>query len=156
MVRPPSRPHSDAIARLNLRLATFLGNHPELGTLYVPRAAIWVEERTSLGPDLMYVSADRQPRGQADHLRSADRVIEALSAATALYDRQTKADTYAARGVPELWLVELSRDEIEQRVLEAGAWRLLATARPAETLRAHVLPGHEVAVGEIFEGLPRG
>ena len=155
MVPPPSRPHSDAIARLNLRLAAFLGNHPDLGTLYVPRAAIWVEERTYLEPDLMYVSADRQPRGQADHLRSADLVIEALSATTALYDRQTKADTYAALGVRELWLMDLSRHEIEQRVLEAGAWRVQATAKVGQTLRAHVLPGFEVSVREIFEGLPR-
>ncbi len=155
MVPPPSRPHSDAVARLVLRLAVFLGNHPTLGTLYVPRAAVWVEERTYLEPDLMYVSADRQPRGQADHLRSADLVIEALSVATALYDRQTKADTYAALGVRELWLVDLSRHEIEQRILEGGAWRVQATAKPGEILRCHVLPGLEVIVAEIFEGLPR-
>lgn len=155
MVPPPSDSHNEVISRLNLLLASYLVNHPGTGKLYVPRAPIWVQERTHLEPDLMYVSMGRLPPGGIGHLRSADLVIEAFSAATAVYDQETKADTYAALGVRELWLVDLSRQEIEQRVLEAGAWRALATARPGETLHAQVLPGFTVNVADIFAGLPR-
>jgi Uma2 family endonuclease len=126
-----------------------------LGKLYVPRTSIWIEENTYLEPDLFYVSTNRLPPGGIGDLRSADLVIEAFTRETALYDRQTKGDTYAALGVPELWLVDLSRHEIEQRILEAGSWRAATIARSGDTLRCHVLPGFTVNVAEVFEGLPR-
>ncbi len=155
MVPPPEEPHNRSIARLNRRLGGFLENHPGLGELYVPRAAIWTSEGTYLEPDLMFVSSERLPPRGVGNLRSADLVIEAFTRETALYDRQTKADTYAALGVRELWLVDLSRHEIEQRILEAGAWRVAANAKPGDILRSHALPGFSVDVSEIFEGLPR-
>ena len=155
MVPPPSDAHNEVVSRLNMLLASFLLSHPGVGKLYVPRAAVWIEERTYLEPDLMYFSKGRLPPSGIGHMRSADLVIEASSATTAVYDREAKADTYAALGVRELWLVELSRHEIEQRILEAGAWRVLATVQPGGTVQAHVLPGFTVNVGEIFEGLPR-
>lgn len=155
MVPPPGASHNEAISRLNMRLGAFVMANPGLGKLYVPRTPIWIEENTYLEPDLFYVSTNRLPPGGIGDLRSADLVIEAFTRETALYDRQTKADTYAALGVRELWLVDLSRHEIEQRVLEAGAWRVLATAKPGETLEAHVLPGFTVTVTDIFAGLPR-
>lgn len=155
MVAPPSAAHNEVMSRLTLRLAAFLLSHPGVGKLYVPRAPLWVREGTHLEPDLVFVGADRLPPGGIGDLRSADLVIEAFSPGTAVYDRQTKADTYAALGVRELWLVDLSRQEIEQRVLVAGAWRMQTTARPGETLRAAALTGFGVNVHEIFEGLPR-
>ncbi len=155
MVPPPSGPHNEAISRLNMLLASHLLNNPGLGKLYVPRTAIWVQEGTYLEPDLIYASMERLPPGGIGHLRSADLVIEAFTRDTALYDRQTKADTYAALGVRELWLADLSRHEIEQRVLEAGAWRVQATAKPDETLHAHALPGFTVNATDIFADLPR-
>ncbi len=156
MVPPPSEAHNWVVARLNRRFAAFLENHPGLGELFVPRAAIRTHERTYLEPDLMYVRQERLPRIGSGHLVSADLVVEVLSPETTVYDRQTKADTYAALGVTELWLVDLSRHEIEQRVLEAGAWRVQLIVQAGGTVRAHALPGFTVNVGEIFEGLPRG
>jgi Uma2 family endonuclease len=155
MVPPPEEPHNRSIARLNRRLGGFLESHPGLGELYVPRAAIWTSEGTYLEPDLMFVGYERLPSRGVGNLRSADLVIEAFTRETALYDRQTKADTYAALGVRELWLLDLSRHEIEQRLLEAGAWRVVTIARPGNILECYVLPGFTANVSEIFEGLPR-
>jgi len=36
----------------------------------------------------------------------ADLVVEVISPGSAIYDRNTKADTYGALGVRELWLVD--------------------------------------------------
>lgn len=157
MVPPPSELHNLVIARLNRRIAGFLDQHSDLGELYVPRAAIWTPENTYLEPDLMFVSRERLPSAVGlGELRSADLVVEAFSQRTELYDGQTKADTYAALKVRELWLVNLSRHEIEQRLLEAGAWRVHVIAKPGDILQSHVLAGLTVNVAEIFEGLPRG
>ena len=155
MVPPPGAPHNEAISRLIMCLAAFLLANRGLGKLYVPRTPIWIEENTYLEPDLFYVCMNRLPPGGIGDLHSADLVIEAFTRETAVYDRQTKADTYAALGVRELWLVDLSRHEIEQRILEAGAWRVRTTAKPGETLQAEVLPGFTVNVGDLFAGLPR-
>ncbi len=155
MVPPPSSARDTAVSRLIMRLAAYLLKYPDVAELFVPRAAIWIAEGTYLEPDLMVVRRRQEVSGRAGYRRSADLAIEVLSASTAVYDRQTKADTYAALGVLELWLVDLARHEIEQRILEAGAWRVVATARPGETLRGHVLPGLERNVAEIFEGLQR-
>jgi Uma2 family endonuclease len=154
MVPPPAEPHNRAIARLNRKLAAYLENNPGLGELYIPRAAIWTEYGTYLEPDLMFVAREHLPVA-GEPIRTADFVIEGLSRETALYDKQTKADTYAALGVRELWLADPFRHHIEQRILEAGIWRVLTVARPGDTLRSHVLPGFTVNVAEIFEGLPR-
>ncbi len=155
MVPPPTEPHNRAIARLNRKLAAFLESNPGLGELYVPRAAIWRENGTFLEPDLMFVARENLPPAGSGHILSADLIIEGLSRETALYDKHTKADTYAALRVRELWLVDPFRHEIEQRALEGGAWRVVAIARPGDVLRSHVLPGFTVNVAEIFEGIPR-
>ncbi len=155
MVPPPSPPHTVASSRPAARIMAFLLRHPGLGDLFFPRAALWVERGTYLEPDLMYVSKQRQPAGGVGHFRTADLVVEAVSASSEVYGVQTKADTDAALGVRELWLVFLARHEIEQRILEGGTWRALAVAKPGETLHAHVLPGLEINVAEIFEDLPR-
>ena len=155
MVPPPSQAHNDVISRIAMLLAAFLLKHPGLGKLFFPRAALWIEEQTYLEPDLMFVSTPNLPVGGVGHLRTADLVIEAFTRETALYDRQTKADTYAVLGVRELWLVDLSRHEIEQRILEAGTWRVAIIAKPGDVLRCHALPGFTVSVQEVFEGLPR-
>ena len=102
MVPPPEGPHTKAVSRLIRNFSTYLAAHPELGEFFVPRAAIWTSARTYLEPDLMFVSAERLKRTDPGHLTTADLVVEVISPSTAVYDRTTKADTYAALGVGEV------------------------------------------------------
>src|SRR5262245_28519576 len=99
MVPPPDGPHATAVARLNRLFSIHLAAHPELGELFVPRAAIWTSAHTYLEPDLMFVSAEILQRMDPGRLTTADLVVEVISPSTAVYDRTTKADTYAALGV---------------------------------------------------------
>jgi Uma2 family endonuclease len=150
MVPPPSGPHATAVARLNRRFATYLAAHPELGELFVPRAAIWTLADTYLEPDLMFVSAEHLKNMDPGHLTTADLVVEVISPSTALYDRTTKADTYAALGVGELWLVDTEKRTIEQRVLEGGRWTRTKTHTSGETIHAERLLGFACDVGSLF------
>jgi Uma2 family endonuclease len=82
-------------------------------------------------------------------------VVEALSTGSATYDRTAKADTYAALGVRELWLVDLERKAIEQRVLEAGRWRVLgvhagSAAFESAAFESAVFPGLIVFPADVF------
>jgi Uma2 family endonuclease len=143
MVPPPDGPHTTAVSRLNRFFVTYLAAHPELGELFVPRAAIWTSARTYLEPDLMFVM-------DPGHLTTADLVVEVISPSTAVYDRTTKADTYAALGVGELWLLDTIQKTTEQRVLGDDDWERITLYSSEETIHAVRLPGFSCNVLAVF------
>jgi Uma2 family endonuclease len=77
-------------------------------------------------------------------------VIEVISPSTALYDRTTKADTYVALGVGELWLIDTEKRTIEQRIAEQGRWTRIQVYTSGETIHAGCLPGFACDVGSLF------
>jgi Uma2 family endonuclease len=99
-------------------LADHLTKTGDKGVLYVPRAGIMRKPNSWLEPDLFYVSAETQTHLDPGYRTTADLVIEVISPGSAIYDRNTKADTYAALGVKELWLVDEAFQQIEVRVLK--------------------------------------
>jgi len=151
VVPPPTGPHNIAISNLNRVFSRYLDAHPGAGQLFVPRAAVWrPDQHTWLEPDLLLVSAERLRTTDAGHLTTADLVVEALSAGSATYDRTAKADTYAALGVRELWLVDLEGRAIEQRVLEAGRWRVAGVHAGSVAFETAVFPGLTVVPEGAF------
>ena len=115
MSPPPESTHDNVIARIIQLLISYLDRTKRKGRLYVPRAAIWTGRNTYLEPDLFYVSAELEAKLDPNHRTTADLVIEAISPGSAIYDRNTKADTYGALGVNELWLVDETRKTVEVR-----------------------------------------
>ena len=74
----------------------------------------------------MYLSTEL--RQQMEYQRtSADIVFECLGCKTSVYDRTSKADTYLALGVRELWLIDPETETIEVRhaskVGEIPVWK---------------------------------
>jgi Uma2 family endonuclease len=98
----------------------------------------------------MFVGAEILQRMDPGHLTTADLVVEVISPSTAVYDRTTKADTYAALGVGELWLIDTQKQTIEQRVLGNEVWERIATYSLGETIRAVRLPGFTCEVRAVF------
>lgn len=103
----------------------------------------------------MYVSAWLQSK-MGKRRNSADIVFEYASKSNANYDRTTKADTYLALGVKELWLLDSDSKTIEIRSAVPGdprpTWsaRLFGRGQFAPSL---VLDGWRVPVDAIFSGL---
>jgi Uma2 family endonuclease len=65
-------------------------------------------------PDLLFVRRDRIDTVSDRGVESApDLVIEVLSPATALRDRELKRERYAQFGVPEYWIVDADAGKIE-------------------------------------------
>ena len=157
MVPPPNPPHGDLGARMLRALMKFILDKNIDGQVHHPAEAIWLDEEgpTYLQPDMMYVSnALRAQFGQKR--TSADIVFEFLSRSTTVYDRTTKADTYLALGVRELWLVDPVRVAIEVRHASTAegvrVWEI-CNYRRGEPAKSRVLEGWEVPVDQIFEGL---
>jgi len=154
MVPPPDAPHDDLDARLNTSLIAFLLGHGMPGRVYHPRAAIYAGD-TYLEPDMMYVSHVLAARMGARRT-SADIAFEYLSRSTVTYASTTKADTYLALGVRELWLIDPETATIEVRHAIAGparpVWEVHRYAR-GEWAESRVLLGWRVSVDELFAGL---
>jgi Uma2 family endonuclease len=154
IVPPPSSQHGRVIAFLNRSLV--LHNHQTQtdGNVYHPREAIYVEQvwGTYLEPDMMYISTEKEGR-MGERRTSADIVFECISESSSIYDRSTKADTYLALGIKELWLLDPDNQTIEIRKaqLKDGTpfWerRLYASGDAAES---SFLEGWAVNVTDVF------
>ncbi|MGH9760576.1 MAG: Uma2 family endonuclease, partial [Blastocatellia bacterium] len=151
---PPDPPHGDVDSRLNLSLALFLGANGNPGSIYHPREAIYTTD-TYVEPDMMYVSNELRAK-MGNRRSSADIVFEYISKSNANYDKTTKADTYLALGVKELWLVDSDTKTVEIRNAVAGqavrAWDIRRFG-PGESATSRVLPGWQVSVNDLFAGL---
>lgn len=157
MVPPPDPPHGSVDSRLTKSLVRFLTDHNLGGEVLHPREGIYkdVAAATYLEPDMMYVSEELIKRSGKKRT-SADIVFEYSSRSTASYDQTTKADTYLALGVRELWLIDSDSAFIEVRNARARENQLLWEIRRygrGEWAESEVLEGWRVSVDQLFEGL---
>lgn len=157
MVPPPDPPHGEIDATLNKSLVKFLIDHGIDGQVLHPREPIYRDANaaTYLEPHMMYVS-DKLRASLGKQRTSADIVFEYLSKSTALYDRTTKADTYLALGVRELWLVDSEEFMVEVRYARMRDnrphWQIHRYAR-GEVAESQVLNGWQVSVDDLFRGV---
>ena len=149
----PGYLHSTAASRLMRLLFEHLIKTGNTGTVHYPRTGIMRGPNSWLEPDLFYVEDEAQARldpKYPNYLTTADLVIEVISPSTAIYDRNTKADTYAALGVKELWLVDDASGIIEVRFLEGNQYTSSVVFERDDQLKSLVLPGLEFTVGSVF------
>jgi Uma2 family endonuclease len=149
MTPPPEKPHGKAVSNINRLLYGHLIKTGDAGTLYTPRTGISLTPNTWLEPDLFYVSAETEAQNTNRYHTTADLVVEVISPGSAIYDRNTKADTYAVLGIKELWLVDEFEGLIEVRVLKGDSYESHVFERE-DHLISTVLPGFTFKVGDVF------
>jgi len=152
MSPPPEYTHDNIVKRVNRLLILELARLQNNGSVYAPRAAIWTSDRTYLEPDLFYLSAETESRLDPKHRTTADLAIEVISPGSAIYDRNTKADTYAALGVKELWLVDEIKETVEVRTLRGDRYGEGELFAKGDQLASTVVQAMMIAVSNIFEG----
>jgi Uma2 family endonuclease len=150
MSPPPEQTHDRVIKRLLQVLPRHLESIGDKGGIYVPRAAIWTSARTYLEPDLFYVSADLEARLDPARRTTADLVVEVVSPGSAIYDRNTKADTYGALGVRELWLVDETARTVEVRRQTGGCFDEGRTFEGTEQIESAVFPRLALQTDRLF------
>ncbi|HEV7890887.1 MAG TPA: Uma2 family endonuclease [Pyrinomonadaceae bacterium] len=148
---PPEYTHDDIVSRLVRLLNGHLNATDGRGGLYFPRAAIWNETQTHLEPDLFYVSAELAKRLDPKRRDTADLVIEIVSPGSAIYDRNTKAETYGALGVRELWLIDEAAQTIEVRRQTGTGFDEGRTSSRGEQVESAVFPALKLRVEQLFE-----
>ena len=155
MVPPPDEPHGSIDARLNRSLVLYLAANGITGEVRHPREPIYRDDGTYLEPDMMYISEELKAR-MGKKRTSADIVFEYISRSNATYDRTTKADTYPALGVRELWLIDPFTATIEVRYSTEHQGKSIWEGRQyckGAVAESIVLAGWQVPVDELFEGL---
>jgi Uma2 family endonuclease len=152
MAPPPDEyVHDPLVSRLIELLVTELIRLGKPGRVFAPRSGIWTyHPDTWLEPDLFYLSNDSIERFKDKPRTSADLVIEVLSPGSADYDRTTKADSYAALGVKELWLIDPETRTVEVRYNEAKAWAESRTFHEDGQVASRVIPDLKLPVADIF------
>jgi Uma2 family endonuclease len=150
MTPPPEYTHDNVATRLNRLLTGHLIETKDRGRLYFPRAAIWTSARTYLEPDLFYVSAELAARLDPEHRDTADLVIEVISPGSAIYDRNTKADTYGALGVRELWLIDEAAQTVEVRRQTGTGFDEGRTFSRVEQVESAVFPALRLHAEQLF------
>ncbi|HKS27390.1 MAG TPA: Uma2 family endonuclease [Pyrinomonadaceae bacterium] len=150
MTPPPEYTHDKIVSRLSRATILHLGVTNNQGSLYVPRAAIWTRQRVHLEPDLFYLSAETEARLDHEHRTTADLVIEVISPGSAIYDRNTKAETYGALGVGELWLVDETGESVEVRYQTGQGFDEGRTFKRGEQVVSKIFPDLELPVEHLF------
>lgn len=151
MTPPPGHPHDTVVSRLIRLLTEFLIKTGDKGTIYAPRAAIWTTPNTYLEPDLFYVSAETEARLDPERRTTADLVIEVISPGSAIYDSNTKADTYAALGIRELWLVDEVARTVEVRNQKEERLVSLGLFERTEKIVSELFPQIDIEAESVFE-----
>jgi Uma2 family endonuclease len=120
MTPPPDFPHNFSSSSLVTLFSIHLHSANMPGMIFTPRAALWIDPATYVEPDLFYISTRTLKQIDWKKPHTADLAVEIISPGSAIYDRNTKADTYAAMGVRELWLVDPEQGVVEVRHLKRG------------------------------------
>jgi len=156
MSPPPNFTHNFSSATLNKIFILHLDRIGEKGLVFTPRAALWTNPATYVEPDLFYISEKLLQETDPAKPETADLVVEIISPSTAIYDRNTKADTYAALGVRELWLFDPRHETIEVRHLNADAnsYDSGRVFKRGEQVESRVLPTFSPSVTQICDAVP--
>jgi Uma2 family endonuclease len=150
MTPPPEETHDNVVARLSRLLSAYLIKRNDRGRLHHPRAAIWTSARTYLEPDLFYVSAELEARLAPKRRTTADLVVEVISPGSAIYDRNTKAETYGALGVRELWLVDETDRTVEVRTQTGAGFDEGQTFQHGQRIQSSLWPDLQLNVEQLF------
>jgi len=114
---------------------------------------VYVDERTSVVPDAVFISRARRAAINADDVQSApDLVCEILSPSTRRPDLLIKRALNARTGVRECWLIDTEAREVTVLALDSGACGESSPSVVA-TIESWVLPDLRLPLVDLFEDM---
>lgn len=150
----PSPSHQHASKRLFAALLRYFDDGRRGQVFYAPIDVILSSDEV-VQPDLVVIVDSTQISSRGIEGAPAV-VVEVLSPERAQYDRQVKAQRYAARGVPRYWIVDLEARTLECFRLEQGRYVLHAAGAGDGVLEAPGFPGLAIPLGTLWFGSEHG
>ncbi len=152
MTPAPSEKHQRLSSKLFVSLYLYV-EAKGLGRVYYAPLDVALSDRTTLQPDIVFVSSSRLGIIGPEYLIGPpDLVVEILSPFRAKYDRITKSETYARHGVAEYWILDPIAETVEIFRLTEGRYQQSASISGDQFIQTPLLPGWRVAALDLFIG----
>jgi Uma2 family endonuclease len=154
IVEQPALLHQRILWGLGYALHTWTLAAPGRGGISLP-IDVLLDERNVFGPDLLWYAEGRVPARDAERpYPMPNLVIEVRSPSTWRYDIGAKKSAYERYGLPELWLVDTSADEIlvfRRSARTSASFDVSLELGRGDTLASALLPGFTLALDALFE-----
>jgi len=122
--------------------------------LMAPPIDVHMDDRNVHGPDVVWYREGRAPHlDDVPPYSIPDLVVEVRSPSTWRHDIGVKKANYERHGVAELWLVDTAAGVVlvfRRSDPRAPGFDVSLELAAGDTLASPLLPGFELAVGEIF------
>jgi Uma2 family endonuclease len=149
----PSFYHQQISSRLNRLIANFLEENP-LGFVATAPSDVTLNGTNVVQPDLYFVSnARRNIISEAGVNGPPDLVVEILSASNFARDRKQKRLLYDHAGVPEMWIIDPFRRQIEVHPLAAGLDASPAIIHEPDPFSPAIFSGLRIDTVQLFKPL---
>ena len=150
---PARNKHLSACGNLFMLLNAHAINQ-KLGVVRVEKAMVSLT-RNDYEPDICFFSNEKAQHFTPEQLLfpAPDLIIEILSKKTAKRDRGVKFEDYAAHGVAEYWIIDPTKEIVEQYALigDLKEYFPIATARYDDDLASRAVVGFDIPVAAIFD-----
>ena len=148
----PGLTHQIVASNLIFLVRSYLKTNP-IGT-FVTTPGLILSNYSGVSPDLVFFSHEQRATiVTGERLTGPPRlVIEILSpgSANVRRDRIAKFNLYAKHGVPEYWIVDPKKYQLDRYALQGSSFELLETLRIEDHLTSAELPGFSCEVREVF------
>lgn len=147
---PVKLKHNEANGRIYRLLAGFVDEY-DLGLVGIEKLLISLT-RNDYEPDVCFWKQSRAKDFTEDQMQfpAPDLVVEVLSKSTANIDRTTKYVDYEAHGVKEYWIIDPSKQTIEQYVLSHKKYELVFKGKDGN-LESVAVKNFKIPVRAIFD-----
>jgi len=150
VVPAPLPRHQLAMLELQDRLRTYVSSHG--GIVLVSPIDIVFNTTTVLQPDIVVFTAARRRVVELDApiQEPPDVAVEVVSPSTATNDRGRKLRMFERFGVPEYWILDPGREQIEVRTLRDDGYGTSVSAGRGERFGSGILAGFSCEVDSLF------
>mgnify|MGYP000254974315 CR=1 FL=1 len=151
MHSPVRKRHNTASFYLSQLINTFVLKN-QLG--YVAHEKIMISlTRNDYEPDICFFKQAQAKDFDDDQTRfpTPDLVVEVLSPSTKGNDRGVKFDDYQAHGIPEYWIIDARKQEVEKYLLVDGEYELVNIFDKKQRIESTIVIGFDIPVKAIFD-----
>jgi len=148
----PSLEHQFAAFKVAFHLELFVGSR-SLGLVVPAPFEVHLSEFSRpVQPDVIYISAARQPPFGVKIFEGApDLIVEVVSPSSIRLDRKTKFDAYEAAGVAEYWIVDTKTRSVEVYTLARGEYAVHGQYTGDEVIASALFPELQIKTSLLFQ-----
>lgn len=150
MSAPPGMRHQHSVKMLHGLLNKHVRVH-NLGRVFSTTMPLQISDTSVRRPDVMFVERGNAALKDDFCVKgSPDWIAEVIEADTRQIDQDDKLDEYAQLGIPEYWLIDPEKREIQRFQLAYGRYRLEGLFNAGQVIESFVIEAFRLNAAELF------